>query len=270
MRLKSLLQVLGLRGRTRRYGYEMHDQDLGDGRIVHYAHWQHPGEKPKRITAEAVAAYTELLDEGDFCLDIGAHSGDSTLPMAVAVGTEGRVLALEPNPHVFHVLQKNARANRHLATIEPLLAAALPATGFAEFEYSDAGFCNGGRHEGIPAWRHGHAFKLAVFGVDLATELATDYAAWLPRLRFVKVDAEGYDLYILRSLAGIIESRRPLVKAEVYKGTDRAYRRELLDFFRERDYVVHRVVQDPVAPGPELTADDLERWPHYDILCRPR
>ena len=34
---------------------------------------------------------------------IGAHIGDTTLPIALAAGKKGFVLALEPNPYVFHV-----------------------------------------------------------------------------------------------------------------------------------------------------------------------
>jgi len=269
MRLKSLLQVMGFRGKPRHYGYEMYDYPVGEGRVVHYAHWLHPHEKKKVITAEAVEAYAELMDEGDFCIDIGAHAGDSTLPMALAAGPTGCVLALEPNPYVYHVLEKNARANAHLANIRPLMAASVPEPGFVEFEYSDAGFCNGGRHEGISAWRHGHAFKLSVFGVDLMHELQTDYADRLPKLRLIKVDSEGYDLYILRSLAGLIDAHRPIVKAEVFKDTDTAYRRDLLAFFIDRGYRVYKIDEDPITPGPVLNPDTVDNWRHYDILCRP-
>ncbi len=69
--------------------------------------------------------------------------------MALAVGRSGCVLALEPNPFVYHVLEKNARANRSAANIIPMMAAATEKEGFMQFAYSDSGFCNGGRHEDI-------------------------------------------------------------------------------------------------------------------------
>ena len=82
-----------------------------------------------------VDAYREILKEGDFCIDIGAQTGDTTLPMAVAAGVEGCALALEPNPYVYHVLEKNARANNHVANIKTMMAAAGTYEGFMKFEY---------------------------------------------------------------------------------------------------------------------------------------
>ena len=140
MKVKNLFQLMGIKGKPKHYPYEMVDFDLGDGKVVHYAQWLHPRESKKSVEKKVVDAYSELLDEGDFCIDIGAHSGDSTLPMALAVGTSGCVLALEPNPYVYHVLEKNARANTHVANIKTLMAAAATEEGFMEFEYSDSGF----------------------------------------------------------------------------------------------------------------------------------
>ena len=269
MKLKNLIQLSGIRERTKRFTYEMYDFDLGNGTIVHYAQWLHPSESKKSITVEAVDAYREILKEGDFCIDIGAHTGDSTLPLALAVGKSGCVLALEPNPFVYHVLEKNARANDEVVNIRTMMAAAATTEGFLEFEYSDSGYCNGGRHEGISVLRHGHAFKLEVFCVDMEKELRENFSDLLPRLKFIKVDTEGYDLYVLRSLVNIIETYRPVVKAEVYKKTDRKYRREFLSLFQNLDYSVYKIVGEPTTPGPRLTEENLDEWKHYDVLCFP-
>jgi FkbM family methyltransferase len=167
------------------------------------------------------------------------------------------------------VLEKNARANRHIANIITLLAAAGPEQGFLQFEYSDSGFCNGGRHESISAVHHGHAYTLSVFCVDLAAELQTHYQDELGRLKFIKVDAEGFDLYVLRALTEIIESYRPVVKAEVFKKTDKQYRCDLLELFESRQYAVYEIVEEPLKAGPRLTMDNLMRPVTYDIICLP-
>ncbi len=88
MKLKNLVQLAGFRERTKRYPYEINDFDLGNGTLVHYAQWLHPNESKKSIDIETVDAYREILKEGDFCIDIGAHTGDSTIPMAEAVKNE--------------------------------------------------------------------------------------------------------------------------------------------------------------------------------------
>ena len=269
MKIKNLFQLIGIREKPQHYAYEMHDYDLGNETVVHYAQWLHPKETKKVLNNELIDAYREILNEGDFCIDIGAHTGDSTIPIALAVKTQGCVLAMEPNPYVYYVLEKNARANAHLANIKPMMAAAGTTEDFLEFEYSDSGFCNGGRHEGISVLSHGHAFKHEVLCVDIDKELHEDFSDVLPRLKFIKVDAEGFDLYVLQSMMNIIKTYQPIVKAEVYKKTDHDYRQRLLSLFENLGYSVYKIVEEPIKTGPRLTTDNLEEWKHYDILCLP-
>lgn len=269
MKLKNLFEIIGFRGKAKHYGYKEHEFQLGDGKTVTYARWSHPHETPKSIETGYVEAYREFIHEGDFCLDIGAHTGDSTLPIGLAAGLTGMVLALEPNPYVYHVLERNVRANRARVNIETIMAAASDHEGFLEFEYSDSGFCNGGRHENIPLLAHGHAFKLEVFCLNLEQELRSTYGEFLPRLKFIKIDTEGYDLHVVKGILPVIREFRPFLKVEVFKKTGADYRRELLDLFTGLNYGVFIVEDESVHRGPRLTAENLNERPHYDILCTP-
>lgn len=269
MKLRNFVQLLGLKGRPKRYPYEIIKYDLGKLGVVRYPQWKHPRESTKLMTAELVDAYREYIHEGDFCIDIGAHSGDTALPMAVAAGLSGCVLALEPNPFVYHVLEKTARANSHVANIRTVLAAAGSEEGFMEMEYSDPGYCNGGRHENISALKHGHAFKQTVFAVNLESELRSDYSHILPRLRFVKTDTEGYDLYVLKSIERVIREYRPVIKSEIFKKTDQKYRIEMLEFLEMLDYVTYKIGKEPVGRGERLSCENLGSGSHYDILALP-
>ena len=270
MKLRNLIEFAGLRGKPRRYDYEETVTEIDGIGTVTIARWCHPSETPKTVAAGTVEAYRALVGPGDFCIDIGAHTGDSTLPMALAAGTSGTVLAVEPNPYVYHVLEKNARANRTTTNIIPLLAAATPSRGFLQFEYSDSGFCNGGRHEGISPLAHGHAFKLDVFGLDLAHELEQDYADLLGKLSFIKTDCEGFDLSVLESLSRVIDAQRPVIKCEVFGKSPSADRQRLLRFFHDRNYQVHRIVGDHVRTGEEVTAANIDAFGHFDMLSTPR
>ena len=274
MKPKSFLEFMGFRKKPQHYGYVEETIELDDGRSVSFAKWQHPRMAGDSVVyqfwTDHVGAYSELIKEGDLVIDIGAHCGDTTLPMSIAAGLTGRVIALEPNPYIYHVLEKNARANRHLGNITSIMAAAGPEQGFHEFEYSDSGFCNGGRHEGMSALKHGHPYKLTAFCIDLQKELQDSYADELDRLRLIKVDAEGYDLYILQSLLEIIESYRPVVKAEVFKKTSDEYRRELFDLFASRDYDVYEMAAEPLQRGDKLDREAMTKAGHFDVLCFPR
>jgi FkbM family methyltransferase len=269
LKLKSLLYVLGWRPAPRKYGCEVRTFDLPvDGR-VEYAQWLHPRETPKIFRQEVIDELRRFLRPGDVAIDIGAHTGDSTIPIAVAVGPQGRVLALEPNPYVFPVLERNSQLNVGRTAILPLPFAATAVDGSCEFEYSDPGFCNGGRHEGISVWRHASAFRLSVPCKNLMSWLEREHPDLIGRIRYVKVDAEGYDLAVLETLTRLIDEQRPYLKAEVYRHSNRAQRERLLRFLRERRYVVHHVDGDACYLGERVDVEGAMRWRHFDVFCIP-
>ena len=269
MKPRELIYMLGFRPKLKEYSHTVVEYDLPiDGRIK-YAQWQHPAESTKPVRQDEITELRSFLNPGDVAIDIGAHTGDTTLPMALATGPGGCVLALEPNPHVYRVLEINADLNRERGTIIPLKFAATPEDGEFDFEYSDEGYCNGGLHVGISKWRHGHAFKLKVEGKHLPTYLAQHHPDLIGKLRFIKVDAEGFDDKILRSMTDLIQSTRPFIKAEIFKLTTQPQREHLFDFLDAHDYQVHRVIDDLNYRGPILSRGDLMQVAHYDVFCDP-
>jgi FkbM family methyltransferase len=269
MKPKEILYLLGLKSSPKHYGLEIKAFDLkNDGRIQ-YAQWLHPRERSKIITQESVDELRKFLSEGDVAIDIGAHTGDSTIPIALAVGKEGVVFAIEPNSYVFPTLKKNSEINSEKTNIIPLLFASTPEDGEYIFEYSDAGFCNGGFHEGISKWKHGHAFQLKVEGKNLHKFLELHYSELIPKVRFIKVDAEGYDHTILESLSDLIRRVKPFIKAEVFKRTNGDQRLRFYEFLASFGYSIFHVESDTNLKGEPIKQDDLMRWAHYDIFCVP-
>ena len=269
MKLRELGHLLGIRPPPRHYGMEVVSFDLpSDGR-VELARWLHPREKPKHVAQEVVDELRRYIGAGEVAVDIGAHTGDTTVPMALAAGAEGCVFALEPNPYVFPVLERNAALNADRARIVPLMFAATERDGHYEFEYADAGYCNGGLHAGLSKWRHGHAFKLAVEGKNLLAYLDEHHPGMRSRIRFLKVDAEGYDLEILLSLGDLLRHERPYVCAEVFKHLSGEKRERLFDYLAALGYRLHRVVGAAQLAGPELRREDMLAVAHFDLFAVP-
>ncbi len=266
---RQVLGRLGFGRTPRRYGTEVVTFDLPrDGRVS-YARWLHPRERPKSIDQAVVDHLRKFVAPGDVAIDIGAHTGDTALPLALAVGPTGLVLALEPNPYVFPCLVENAALNGGRAPIEPLPFAATREDGPVEFHYSDAGFCNGGRHEASAWWRHGHTFALTIEGRNLEQYLRESCPDLRPRVRFLKVDTEGNDLSVLETLTGLLADARPYVRTEVFKHSSADARRALLGFLRQHGYRVFRVEHEASLRGPEVNADAVMDYAHYDIFCEP-
>jgi FkbM family methyltransferase len=269
MKLLDFLYILGIRPRPKSYPYEVMTFELPKDGHVQYARWLHPKETTKLVHQDAVEELRKFIKPGDVAIDIGAHIGDTTIPMALAAGREGCVLALEPNPYVFPVLKKNSELNASKTTIVPLMFAATHESGDISFEYSDAGFCNGGLHDGISKWRHGHAFKLTVRGENLQAYIADHFHTLAPRVRFLKVDAEGYDYHVLVSLKDLITVQKPFIKAEVFKHLRRAQRERLYDLLVEFGYDVFFVESDAKFLGARLERQDVMTRRHYDVFCLP-
>jgi FkbM family methyltransferase len=269
LKLKELPYMLGLQPGPKTYGYRIKRFDLpGDG-IVEYAQWKHPSEAEKEITQPAIDALRKFLSPGDVAIDIGAHSGDSAVPIALAAGAEGCVLALEPNSYVFPTLKKNAELNPGKTKIIPLMFAATAQDAEMEFLYSDSGYCNGGRFEGISKWLHWHAFRLKVHGRNLQSFLKATYPELIPKIRYIKIDTEGYDSVVLESLSELILSSKPYLKVEVYRRLDEVQRRTLYRVIERYGYAVHKFEGDEHYCGELVTAQDMNKWRHFDVFCVP-
>jgi FkbM family methyltransferase len=273
LKAKEFIYLLGLKPKPKTFGFVIEAHDLTQEGRVEVARWLHPGAY--RITPLQVQATVDqlrrVLRAGDVAIDIGAHAGDTTIPIALAVGPSGVVLALEPNPYVFPVLRCTAGLNRDKTNIVPLNFAAMRADGFYEFQYGEAGYCNGGFHEGMSKWLHGSAFTVRVEGKNVADFLMRSHPDLISRLRFIKVDAEGFDLPILETLHDLIRSQRPFLQVEMFslRKSTAEYRLKLYDFLVHHGYDLHRVESTDNFLGDRITPETLMRWDVYDVFCIP-
>ena len=273
MKAKEFIYLLGLKPKPKTYGFVIETHDLPREGRLEVARWSHPGAyrlAPAQVQA-TVDHLRRFLRPGDVAIDIGAHAGDTTIPMALAVGPTGVVLALEPNPYVFPVLQRNAGLNLAKATIMPLMFAAMRVDGRYEFQYGEEGYCNGGYHEGMSKWLHGSAFKVEVEGRNVQDFLTQQHPGLIPRLRFIKIDSEGFDLAILETLEELIRRQRPFLQVEMFslRKSTPSYRLKLYDRLAGLGYDVHRMEGAGNFLGDRVTPENLMRWNVYDVFCVP-
>lgn len=269
MKAKELLYAIGIKPAPREYSFDIATIDLPKYGPIEYAQWKHPKMGPLGLTDQHVDALKAYVNEGDVVIDIGAHAGDTTIPMALAVGRTGTVFALEPNLYAYKILLANVGLNQSRARILPMMVAAADQDGETEFEYSDPGFCNGGNHEGIQARKHAHFFKLAVKTIHLGNYLRTQYPELADRITFLKIDTEGYDLYVAKALEDVITQNLPHVRTEIYRHTSREYRIEYRDFWRGLGYTVHKLKSERDYLGDEITDEVLFQDATFDLFAIP-
>jgi FkbM family methyltransferase len=253
------------------YGFELKEFHLQSEGIITYARWLHPYEQPKSITQSMVNFFRLYAKSGGLAIDIGAHTGDTTVPMALAIGPTGAVLALEPNPHVFSILQKNSELNKDKTNIIPLCFAATDHDGEFEFNYSDASYCNGGFFQSLKNKKHGHRHVLKVKGKNLEKYLRAGYGDMLPGLALVKVDAEGYDKEVLKSLKTILSEYKPVIISECNKNLTAEERADLFNVITTLGYSIKKLegFSDESKTSSILNASEMMNWQHFDLVAIP-
>jgi hypothetical protein len=106
-----------------------------------------------------------------------------------------------------------------------------------------------------------------VQGRNLARYLDAEFPTEVARLRFIKVDAEGYDRTVVASLRPLVARSRPFIKSEIYRHSPPEERRRFWRELRESGYRVHRYDSDEHYEGDVLSEDDMIRWSHFDIFA---
>jgi FkbM family methyltransferase len=254
------------------YGYQVKSFELSQEGRVEYARWLHPYEQPKSITQDMVNFFRLYTKSGGLAIDIGAHTGDTTVPMALAIGPLGIVLGLEPNPHVFKILEKNSQLNKNKTNIIPLCFAATDHDGEFEFNYSDASYCNGGYFQSLQTQRHGHSHVLKVQGKNLESYLRTTYENILSELCFIKIDAEGYDKEIIKSLRNLLNEYKPVIISECNKNLTSEERNDLYNVLDESGYDVYKLegFSEKLKPVLIKVSSEMMNWQHFDLVAMPR
>ena len=247
---------------TKEYPSRLQQYYLEKEGKVDFAAWTNPFITPLGLKQETVDFFRQFIKEGDLAIDIGANIGDTTVPMALAAGKNGLVLGFDPNPYVFKILQENALLNQDKATIHPLPCAISVQEEEFYFISSEASFVNGGISPTKDS-RHGkfvHPEKIK--GVPMKQFLEKNYAEWLPKLSFIKIDTEGYDKEILKSMSDLIAQYKPVIVAESFgKNTD-AEKMELFTTIAQHGYQIYYFEEFETTAEiiPINTKEEIVNW----------
>lgn len=136
-----------------------------------------------------------LSKPGSVVVDIGANIGIHTLPLAHSVGHDGRIVAFEPDPDNYVILQRNIQRNQ-LANVQVHQVAVSSQTGEAQL-YQDAinrgALSLNANNVKCDARRPGSVAVKTVSADDLLT-------AYDNRISLIKIDIEGAEPLALAGL----------------------------------------------------------------------
>ena len=186
--------------------------------------------------------WKDFINDGDLTIDIGAHTGDTSLVLGAL---SHNVLAFEPNPEVYPVLEYNCNLNPKL-NIHPYKVAITDCNGkFDLYDHSTKNCNMGLSKRGEPKFR--------ITGCNLVNFLSARlYSTREPK--FIKIDCEGYDIEIFNSIPEILK-HKPVIFMEWHTDVDEDY---FLSSISKAGYQA----LDPLTFNPVTE----KIW---DVLCLP-
>ena len=241
-----------------------HKLDIG----AYSAYWfemDHPGESPRSLL-DIFDLYLnrfnwdKFIRPGSTIIDVGAHSGDTAVPMQYL--SHGTVLAIEPNPIIRPYLEFCCNMNSHLGKF--IVASEAVTTEDVDsleiLDHNNA-LCNGGAID--PSWSTalqdrmrasaGNSFTTRGLTLEnICNKYLTEEE--IENISFIKTDVEGYDKSILESSANFIDRLRPVLFVEWFFAYTEVETQDLFRVIKQLDYVPYH----PETLQPSNTTDRSE------------
>jgi FkbM family methyltransferase len=193
----------------------------------------------------------QVIREGDVCVDVGANQGYIALHLARGVGSDGRVVAIEPIEPIFQRLQANIEYNRAHQVI-CVQSAAGDCVQTVDMWYNPAESILSSVHHRSSA----QAIRVRVQQepVDSILERLLT-STQLDKLILVKIDVEGYEPMVLKGLQQTLRRSKPLLWMEKNP-----------NHLQEGGFTT----LDMVAPLHELGYNIYDTWFSRNFLGMPR
>jgi FkbM family methyltransferase len=146
---------------------------------------------------------SQICQTGEIVIEVGANIGTHTVSMARAVGPEGQVIAIEPQPVIHQNLCANIALNSltNVMTHQCACGAHKTRMMIPRVIYSQPG-----NFGGVALQESGEGLAIDVHRLDDLFDL--------PELKLIKVDVEGMEQAVLTGADRILRVLRPILYVE--------------------------------------------------------
>jgi FkbM family methyltransferase len=208
--------------------------------------------------------FSKWIHPGMTCVDIGAHIGDTALPMMSSC--RATVLAIEPNHYMLPFLKKNCDANNHLGKFV-IATEAVTNTVSDNLLFGD--HCNAMINGGLidNTWDNTTAqFVKGMTGQTITVqglpfiEICNKYLSIdeINNIGFIKTDTEGHDIEIIRNMRDFLQEHKPVLLTEWFFGYSPADSERLFNVIYDAGYVPH---------CPQTMKEADVNYRSEDLLC---
>ena len=223
------------------------------------------------FTNDNVKYLRNIIDRGDFCLDIGANRGEITYYMSRLVGNSGKVISFEPVSKARTLLKDTIKTfNLNNVTVSSI-ALSDEVGKFDMFIPNLNGvacfaLANLVKRDSESSTSEGY---YETVGVDTIDNIIGDISP--TNFSFIKCDVEGHELAVFKGGEQTIEKYKPIVLVEIWASNhiikDNIVTSELMELFKKYNYVAKFVHGDKLM---DLDAELIKANKIQDFLLIPK
>lgn len=223
-----------------------------------------------RLETPESRALGALVREGDTFIDVGANHGAYSVLAGSLVGATGLVLAFEPQSRLAGLVARSLRATgvRSFEVFDIAVSDQSVALDLYVPRVVQHGSGAASVHSTYAAGRSPSVIRVASSSLDACLR-----GRELPGRVFVKIDAEGSELAVLRGARDVMTTHRPVVLFEVnpLAAVAAGYRtRDLLSFLQELGYTRFAELDDlPTILSAEDVVDIDNPYRQRNLLALP-
>ena len=178
-----------------------------------------------------------IVNKGDVCFDIGANIGVYTCVLGLISGAGTNIHAFEPADHIRRKLHRNLQLNGLAGVSANSFALGAAETESKFFEVKEGTFRGGVssfvRNENIDRMKESNFTERRV-QVRMLDNYVSEASP--PRINFLKIDVEGFELEVLRGGIRTIDRFRPFILMEYDEIRHRKDAAEMLSMFKDLHY----------------------------------
>ncbi|MBK8346767.1 MAG: hypothetical protein IPL08_03795 [Saprospiraceae bacterium] len=93
----------------------------------------------------------------------------------------------------------------------------------------------------------------------------------LPKLKLIKIDTEGYDKEIVKSIRTLISKYRPILISECFGRLPDSEKFDYFELLKGMGYTLFYFsdFRSDAEVVPILTSQDMLKWKHFDFYALP-
>jgi len=210
--------------------------------------------------------YESILESGDSAIDVGAHVGRHTIPIAKRIAPNGRVHAFEPlsmcQKFLIKLINSEFKELSEIITLYPYALSDYEGESDFTIVKNDLGY-SGLKERKFDNNSSREKIKVPVKRLD-------DILSDLNSLKYIKIDAEGGEFNILKGGRNCIKKFRPVVTFEFGQGSYSAYSvipEEVFIFWRELNYKIYDILGNLLESDKSFAKSSIDQnvWDYIAV-----